>query len=279
LESWIFLLFLLIGWLVVVPVFAIVAFVISRKTNQKLKDLERRIQKMDGFKESPAEQPGVAAAVLRHEASCAQAAADERPAEKQPEKTAVAEQKSAIPRKTETRELSSIETRLGIKVAAWVGVVLLLISAGFFVVYAVQRQWMSPGMRVTLGILFGAGLTAFAYKLEGRGYKVLSRVLTAGGSAAMYFSIFAARGFYGIIGPVPAFLGLAFVSACSMALSALYNSQSIALGSLLGAFFVPPLTGSETESGVFFLGFVQLSPYSFHVTSSMPHARFRPSFM
>lgn len=163
-----------------------------------------------------------------------------------------------MPARDEQDAPLGIESQLGVRVAAWVGAGLLLIGAGFFVTYAIQHGWISPGLRVTLGVLFGAILTAAAYNLERRGFPVLARVLTAGGCAMMYFSIFAARGFYGLIGPGLAFSGLALVSAAAMALSALYNSQAIALGALLGGFLVPPLTGSETRDGIFFLAYMAL---------------------
>ncbi len=249
--------------LAIVPILAIIALVRSGRAERRVKALEDRLASMRNAQSAPpapAETSAPAETLAPAErlpsppsVSMPMASTSVSPmlplvaSEPKPIKPGTAPAKRAG---------AGIETQLGTRVAAWVGVAMLLIGAGFFVTYAIQRQWVSPGLRVTLGILFGAALTAVAHNLEGRGYRVLARVLTAGGGASMYFSIYAARGLYGIIGPVPAFLGLAFVSACCMALSALYNSQSIALGALLGAFFVPPFIGSETENGVFFLGYI-----------------------
>ncbi len=253
---------LILGALVVIPILAIIAFVRSGRVEKRLNTLEARLSALSGTGSVPSAQAERSASVTTPAAAQMSAPAASAIVSERQTPPPVAETFTPAPSqpavRAEGQAASGIETQIGIRVAAWVGIAMLLIGAGFFITYAIQRQWVSPGMRVTLGILFGAGLTASAYKLEGRGYRVLARVLTAGGGAAMYFSVFAASGVYGIIGPVPAFLGLALISACCMALSALYNSQAIALGALLGAFFVPPLTGSETENGVFFLGYIAL---------------------
>jgi uncharacterized membrane protein len=150
------------------------------------------------------------------------------------------------------------ESRIGVRIAAWVGMGLVLLGAAFFITYAIQRQWLGPGMRVMLGILFGAALVVAGHVLERRAYPRLSRAFTAGGAALLYFSVYAARGIYGMIGPLPAFAGLAGISLAVLALAALYNSPVIALGALLGAFFVPPLTSSGTRDGIFFLSYIAM---------------------
>jgi uncharacterized membrane protein len=107
-----------------------------------------------------------------------------------------------------------------------------------------------------LGLLAGAGLAAAGYAFERKRLPVLSRALTAGGGALMYFSVFAARGMYHLIGSAAATGGLLAVAAAILALAVLYNSQFVALGALLGAYFVPPLTDSGTRDGLFLLSYV-----------------------
>jgi uncharacterized membrane protein len=145
---------------------------------------------------------------------------------------------------------------LGGRVASWIGISLLVLGIGFFVAYAIQRQWLGPEMRVTLGLLAGATLVAGGYGLERRKLPGLARALTAGGGALMYFSVFAARGLYHLIGTGAATGGLLAVSAVILALAVLYNSQFVALGALLGAYAVPPLTDSGTRDGLFLLSYV-----------------------
>lgn len=151
-----------------------------------------------------------------------------------------------------------LESQLGGRAASWIGISLVVLGIGFFVAYAIQRQWLGPEMRIMLGLLAGAGLAAAGYVFERKRLPILSRALTAGGGALMYFSVFAARGMYGLIGSGVAAGGLLAVAAAILALAMLYNSQLVALGALLGAYFVPPLTDSGTRDGIFLLSYIAI---------------------
>ena len=162
------------------------------------------------------------------------------------------------PRSAESRpgQATTLESQIGVRVAGWIGVALLLLGGGFFVTYAIQNAWLSPSMRVMLGMLGGAALVGIGHVMERKSYPLLARMLTAGGGGLAYFSVYAARGVYGLIGAPLAFGGLLAVSLIVLALSVLYRNQWIALGSLLAAYFVPVLTSSGTRDGIFLLGYI-----------------------
>ncbi|MBP7275235.1 MAG: DUF2339 domain-containing protein [Kiritimatiellae bacterium] len=150
----------------------------------------------------------------------------------------------------------TLESQIGVRVAGWIGVALLLLGGGFFVTYAIQNAWLSPSMRVMLGVLGGAALVMIGHVMERKSYPLLARMLTAGGGGLAYFSVYAARGVYKLIGAPAAFGGLLAVALIVLALSVLYRNQWIALGSLLAAYFVPVLTSSGTRDGIFLLGYI-----------------------
>lgn len=150
-----------------------------------------------------------------------------------------------------------LELALGGKLASFIGIAALVTGVVFFVGYAIQREWIGPGLRVCLGLLAGLALAGLGYAAERRGarYAVLARALTGGGVALFYFSVFAAYHIYGLI-PVPvALLGLVFSAGAALSLAALYDSQSVAVLGVLGAFLAPPLIGSRFGVGIFPLVF------------------------
>ena len=150
-----------------------------------------------------------------------------------------------------------LESQLGGRVAAFAGIAALVVGVVFFVGYAIQHNWIGPAVRVTLGLLAGAALVAAGHGLHVRSARhgLLARVLTGGGAALFYFSVFAAGGIYDLIGPGATVAGLAATAAAVLALSALYDSQFIAVMALLGAFVAPPLVQHEEPDGLFLLFF------------------------
>lgn len=146
-----------------------------------------------------------------------------------------------------------LECLMGGKAAAFAGMGILLAGIVFLVGYAVQHAWMGPGIRTLGGLLAGAFLVALGHFMNRKEdkYLVLARVLTGGGSALFYFTVYAAYGFYHLIGMGMAGIGL-LGSACAVfGLSLAYRSQSVALVAVLGAFITPFLMGGERNAGLF----------------------------
>ena len=162
----------------------------------------------------------------------------------------------ATPKKTG----GGVEFMMGGKAAAFAGIAVLVTGIVFLVGYAIQHSWIGPGMRIILGLLFGGLLVGGGHFVERRDEKLrlFGRVLTGGGSALFYFSVFAAYGIYHLIGPVAAGAGL-FASALAMfGLAMAYRSQAVGVLGVLGAFVTPLLIGGDIEAGVFPLVYVAL---------------------
>lgn len=167
---------------------------------------------------------------------------------------------SVAPEKPKARAAGThpgMELAIGGRWASIVGIAALLLGVVFFVGYAIQHQWIGPAMRITMGLVSGAVLVAIGHALDRRNerFRLLARLLTGGGAALFYFCIFAARGIYHLIGPVPTFAGLAAAAAAVFALSLLYRSQTIGVLGLLGAYVAPLLVRSGQPDAIFVLAF------------------------
>ncbi len=148
---------------------------------------------------------------------------------------------SAPPPFTEVAQPPALETRFGLGWLNRVAVVTLIFGVGFLFKYAVDNQWIGPGMRVALGVA-AATLSLFVGEwISLRGQKVFARGLTGLGLALLYLSFYAGFGFYHLLPQGTAFL-LMFLTTCAGAALALhYDSQAVAWLGLVGGYLTPVL--------------------------------------
>ena len=133
---------------------------------------------------------------------------------------------------------SRFEERAGRRWLVWVGVLLLFLSAGFFVKLAIDNRWIGPGGQILIAVLFGVGL-AVAGNLLVRQMPAFGQGLVGGGMAVLYAAVWAAYGYYGLIGTGAAFVCLVAVTGAGMALALLRDAPPISALALLGGILTP----------------------------------------
>ncbi len=133
---------------------------------------------------------------------------------------------------------SRFEQRVGRRWLVWVGVLLLFLSAGFFVKLAIDNLWIGPGVQVIIAGLFGVGL-AVAGNLLVRRMPAFGQGLVGGGMAVLYAAVWAASGYYGLIGTGVAFACMVAVTGAGMALALLRDAPPISILALLGGVLTP----------------------------------------
>ncbi|MDP8988757.1 MAG: DUF2339 domain-containing protein [Acidobacteriota bacterium] len=148
---------------------------------------------------------------------------------------------SAPPPFTEVAPPPSLENTFGLGWLNRVAVVTLIFGVGFLFKYAVDNQWIGPGMRVALGVA-AATLALFVGEwISLRGQQVFARGLTGLGLALLYLSFYAGFEFYQLLPQNAAFL-LMFLTTCAGAALALhYDSQAVAWLGLVGGYLTPVL--------------------------------------
>jgi uncharacterized membrane protein len=154
---------------------------------------------------------------------------------------------SAPPPFTEVPLPPALETRFGLGWLNRVAVVTLIFGVGFLFKYAVDNQWIGPGMRVALGVA-AATLSLFVGEwISLRGQKIFARGLTGLGLALLYLSFYAGFGFYHLLSQGTAFL-LMFLTTCAGAALALhYDSQAVAWLGLVGGYLTPVLLSTGED--------------------------------
>lgn len=147
---------------------------------------------------------------------------------------------------TPNRSLS-FEDLFGRKLPIWGGGITLAVAGMLIVRYSIEAGLLSPLVRVITGLLFGSGLIAAAEVALRRDNWVrdarIRQALAGAGIATLYASILVAANLYGLISPVAAFVGMAFVTALAIGLSLRFGAASALLG-LVGGLAAPALVGS-----------------------------------
>lgn len=156
-----------------------------------------------------------------------------------------------------------LETLLGAKGSVWIGGLALLLGAVFLLRYTMEAGLLTPLMRVSLAGLLGLIALGLSEWLARRDLKTpvgqalsaradIPALLAAVGIFSLFGAVYAAHALYGLLGTLPAFIGMAAVAVGAMGLSLRRGPWLAAIG-LIGALTVPLLVASVTPSyiGVF----------------------------
>lgn len=136
------------------------------------------------------------------------------------------------------------------------GVVAILLGAGFGFKYAVDRGIIGPGARVAIGVAAGALLLAWGEWARRKPWPMLAQAITGGGVALLTLSIWAATELYDLIPSGPAFALLVGVSALGAGLALLHRAQALAVLAAIGGFIDPLLIGLHESSPASLYGYL-----------------------
>jgi len=136
------------------------------------------------------------------------------------------------------------------------GIVTLLFGVAFFLKYAYDNAWVGPRGRVAIGVSAGLASVLAAEAIRRRGHRVFSQGLTGGGLGAMFLSFFFAFRFYSLLEALPAFVLMASVTACGVALALLQDSLAVAVLAFLGAYLTPVLLSTGQDAAGFLFAYL-----------------------
>ncbi|WP_246389325.1 DUF2339 domain-containing protein [Microvirga mediterraneensis] len=255
------------------PVIAVAGLVTAVRARRNLQHLLLRLDRLEGELRA-ARRPGDLAAEP--------AAEPTPPPERVPEAAAPRPEPEAtqttsvppIPAGTPRPALpgAGFEEKLGSRWAVWVGGVALALGGIFLVRYSIEQNLLSPGTRITLGILFALALTGAGewmrrrerrFGLPGIPSANVPSILTAAGICTAFASAYAAYALYDLIGPATTFVLLGLIAVLAMVASTLHGPALAALG-LVGALGSPLLVSSNDPQPwalVIYLAFVVLPAY------------------
>ncbi len=124
---------------------------------------------------------------------------------------------------------------------------LVILGMGWFVSYAIARDWIGESGRIALGLVVGAGVLALGrYRLM----RVLEQgsILMFTGAVIMVLTLFAAREFYDMFTPTIALVLMFGISALLGLTSIVLKHQPLAIANVLLAGVAPLLTNAPLLS-------------------------------
>ncbi|MBC7826129.1 MAG: DUF2339 domain-containing protein [Chitinophagaceae bacterium] len=133
-----------------------------------------------------------------------------------------------------------LEKFIGENLISKVGIAILVLAIGYFVKYAIDKNWIGPVARVGIGILCGGILITLAHHLR-KNYKGFSSVLVGGGLAIFYFTIALAYHQFHLFSQTISFIIMVVITIFAVVLSMLYDRQELAVIALVGGFATPLL--------------------------------------
>ena len=152
------------------------------------------------------------------------------------------------------------ETIIGKNWFSILGVTALSLGIAFFLLLAFDNGWISMLGRLFIGFSIG-GLLLFAGDYYKNKYLFWARAVSGGGLGILYFTSYASFALYGLLSLPLGFILLTFISFWSGAFSIRYNSKTIGVLGILGAFLNPMLIISEMgfTSFIIYIAAVNLS--------------------
>lgn len=137
-----------------------------------------------------------------------------------------------------------------------IGILVFVIGVGFFVKYAIDKDWINETLRTVLGFLTGSALLVVAERLQKK-YRTFSSLLAGGAFAVFYLTVAIAFHFYHLFPQTVAFIILIATTLFMSILSILYDRRELAIISLVGGFLAPFLV--STGNGNYLVLFTYMS--------------------
>lgn len=147
------------------------------------------------------------------------------------------------------------EKLIGVNLFSKIGILVLIVGVGFFVKYAIDRDWINEVTRTVLGIGVGLALWGIAYRIRDS-YRSFSSILAGGGFAICFTCIAIAFHLYAIFSALTTLLLLVSLTAMMIAISLHFDRLELAIIAIVGAFAAPFIASDGGGSFLFVLAYV-----------------------
>lgn len=228
----------------------VVIIIIFNNLNNKIRKLEKEISDLN----AKITKPLVQTEIPKQEALQA-----ETPLPTQSAYQEEAQQhkiREADPLPTQKDWLSPVFDFLKQNALTIIGIFTLVLGIGYFVKYAIDKNWIGETARAGIGFCTAAAIILTGHFLR-KSYTTFASIITGGGIAVLYFTITIAFREYHLFSQNIAFAITILITVISILLSYYYKSEVLIIFSLIGGFSAP-LMISTGQSNYLFL-FIYLS--------------------
>ncbi|AZB20363.1 DUF2339 domain-containing protein [Chryseobacterium indologenes] len=228
----------------------VVIIIIFNNLNNKIRKLEKEISDLN----AKITKPLVQTEIPKQEALQAETPLPTQSAyQKEAQQHKIRE---ADPLPTQKDWLSPVFDFLKQNALTIIGIFTLVLGIGYFVKYAIDKNWIGETARAGIGFCTAAAIILTGHFLR-KSYTTFASIITGGGIAVLYFTITIAFREYHLFSQNIAFAITILITVISILLSYYYKSEVLIIFSLIGGFSAP-LMISTGESNYLFL-FIYLS--------------------
>src|SRR6476620_317429 len=137
---------------------------------------------------------------------------------------------------------------------AWAGGIATVLGIVLLFVMAASRGWVTPPMRVGIGVIVSVALLAAALELDRRSWRADAILAAAGaGIAGLYASLWASTWLYHLLSGAAASPLAAAIAGLAVAVASRIRQQSLAVFGVSGAMVAPVLISLDvTAAGLLF---------------------------
>ena len=154
-----------------------------------------------------------------------------------------------------------------------VGVLALLLAAGYLLKLSFERGWITEAGRCIGGAVAGFAVGGLGWRLLGR-YRTYGAALVGCGAGIVYLAVWAAAKLYGLVPPATGIGALALVSLSLAAIAYGIGVQALGTTAALGAFLAPVLLGERPANADALLGSLGAGALALAVTHRLRGAVF-----
>ncbi|MCL8537512.1 DUF2339 domain-containing protein [Chryseobacterium gallinarum] len=138
-----------------------------------------------------------------------------------------------------------------------IGIFTLVLGIGYFVKYAIDKNWIGEAARAGIGFCTGAGIILTGHFLR-KNYATFASIITGGGTAVLYFTATIAFREYHLFTQNTAFGITTLITVISIVLSYYYRSEILIIFSLLGGFSAPLMVSTGQSNYLFLFIYISL---------------------
>jgi uncharacterized membrane protein len=148
------------------------------------------------------------------------------------------------------------ESMLGVRGAAWLGGVTLVIAAIFFAKWSIDQGFFTPVIRVSTMLVLGtAALTWAEIKLRDQ-YQTTANALSGAGVVTLYAAFYAGHSLYQLFALSTAFAGMSIVTLLAGVIAIRFAAQFTALIGLAGGLATPVLLSTGVDRPLAFFSYL-----------------------
>jgi len=155
------------------------------------------------------------------------------------------------------------ESRLGVRGAAWLGGITLVIAALFFAKWSIDQGLFSPVIRVALMLLAGTAALVWAEVNLRQGYQTTANAVSGAGVVILYVAFYAGHSLYQLFSLPVAFVGMSVVTLVAGVIAVRYAALFTALIGLAGGLATPVLLSTGVDRPVAFFSYLLILTVGF----------------